>query len=346
MKILRKLRERASGKYKRRERKLVPAARLRIREVLDRGGFGDARMDDYMRYWLPILENQKWAGDLTFFVGSKMARRLLGLRKEDVEPPQLDHFEKIRPWYDTDAGHFAIGGMRLIRPANPEEAEIFASVFADILLPDILGREMADIAMGISSEGDYEYGDKVRLEPGDVVLDCGANMGFFSCLAGKRKCRVLAFEPSKYIRETYLERNAALNGDISVHPYALSDKRETLSFFIDRENIGSSVRADNAKESNIASASPDDFETVEAMPLDEFVAANGIDRVDFIKADIEGSERMMLRGARNILKEFAPKLSICTYHLPDDPAVLESIIREAQPRYTVVQGDHKLYAYV
>lgn len=346
MKILRKLGERASGKYKRRERKLAPVAQRRIREVLAGGGFGDARMDDYMRYWLPILENQKRAGDLTFFVGSKMARRLLGLRKEDVEPPQLEHFDKIRPWFDADAGCFVINGLRLAPPAKPDEAEIFASVFADILLPDILGEGMRDIATGISSEGDYEYGDKVRLEPGDVVLDCGANMGFFSCLAGKRKCRVHAFEPSQYIRDTYLAKNAAMNGDIAVHPYALSDKRETLRFLLDRENIGSSVRADNAKESIVSSASPEDFETVEAVTLDEFAAENGITRVDFIKADIEGSERMMLRGARDILRNFAPKLSICTYHLPDDPAVLEAIIREAQPRYTIIQGDHKLYAHV
>jgi hypothetical protein len=43
----------------------------------------------------------------------------------------------------------------------------------------------------------------------------------------------------------------------------------------------------------------------------------------------------MLKGAANTLKKFAPKLAICTYHLPDDPQVLESIIKEVNPDYKV-----------
>jgi hypothetical protein len=80
--------------------------------------------------------------------------------------------------------------------------------------------------------------------------------------------------------------------------------------------------------------------------LDKFVEENKIDKIDFIKADIEGAERDMLRSASNVLKTFAPKLAICTYHLPDDPQVLEQIIREANPQYSVVHTRHKLFASV
>jgi hypothetical protein len=51
-----------------------------------------------------------------------------------------------------------------------------------------------------------------------------------------------------------------------------------------------------------------------------------------------------LLGAKEILKKFAPKLAICTYHLPDAPQVLESIIKEANPDYKVVHLRHKLFA--
>jgi hypothetical protein len=71
-----------------------------------------------------------------------------------------------------------------------------------------------------------------------------------------------------------------------------------------------------------------------------------LERVDFIKADIEGAEREMLKGAAHVLKTFAPKLAICTYHLPDDPEVLEQIIKEANPNYKIVHLRHKLFATV
>ncbi|GHV33865.1 hypothetical protein FACS1894187_03280 [Synergistales bacterium] len=68
--------------------------------------------------------------------------------------------------------------------------------------------------------------------------------------------------------------------------------------------------------------------------------------MDFIKADIEGYERYMLKGAAKTLKKFAPKLALCTYHLPDDPEVMEKIIKEANPAYNVIQKRTKLFASV
>ena len=80
--------------------------------------------------------------------------------------------------------------------------------------------------------------------------------------------------------------------------------------------------------------------------MDTFVEENKLPSVDFIKADIEGAERYMLMGAKRVLKEFAPKIAICTYHLPDDPKVLRELILDANPNYIIEEKFKKMYAYV
>ncbi|MDF2530903.1 MAG: methyltransferase FkbM family [Clostridia bacterium] len=47
-----------------------------------------------------------------------------------------------------------------------------------------------------------------------------------------------------------------------------------------------------------------------------------------------------------MLKNHAPKLAICTYHLPDDKEVLERLILEVNPNYQIIHKWKKLYAYV
>jgi FkbM family methyltransferase len=96
----------------------------------------------------------------------------------------------------------------------------------------------------------------------------------------------------------------------------------------------------------VGMAQQDITEKISITTLDKFVEENRLERVDFIKSDIEGAERDMLKGATNVLKTFAPKLAICTYHLPDDPEVLENIILSANPAYKVVHLSHKLFAAV
>jgi len=68
--------------------------------------------------------------------------------------------------------------------------------------------------------------------------------------------------------------------------------------------------------------------------------------VDFIKADIEGSERYLIEGAKKVLLEYTPKISICTYHLPDDSKVLRNLVLDANPKYKIFEKYQKLYAFV
>ena len=187
-------------------------------------------------------------------------------------------------------------------------------------------------------EGPYET-EFVQLRNDDVVIDCGANMGIFSILAVKRGAKtVYAFDPQERALNL-LHANITANncdGNIITVPYGLSDKKCTLSFVEENDNIGASRIS---RDGDTATT------TIECTTLDDWVAENNIPRIDFIKADIEGAERDMLHGARNTIRRDHPRLAICTYHLPDDPEVLRDIILSIDPTYHIDQRAKKLYAW-
>jgi len=53
----------------------------------------------------------------------------------------------------------------------------------------------------------------------------------------------------------------------------------------------------------------------------------------------------MLTGAKETMARFKPRLAICSYHLPDDPQILATIIKEANPAYQIDQRKFKLFAW-
>ncbi|MDR3347529.1 MAG: FkbM family methyltransferase [Helicobacteraceae bacterium] len=191
------------------------------------------------------------------------------------------------------------------------------------------------------SEGPYGYTDlpfDVTVKEGDIVIDAGDWIGDFSAYAASKNALCYAFEPTS---ETYriLCQTAELN-DNKIIPInkGLGDKEGEVNIY----DGGFANGGNNIFNSAEALA----IEMIQITTLDRFVEENNLERVDFIKADIEGAERDMLRGARNTLAKFAPKLAICTYHLPDDPFVLAQLILEANPKYKIVHIRKKLFACV
>lgn len=188
-----------------------------------------------------------------------------------------------------------------------------------------------------TSEGPYLY-KNVQINKGDIVIDAGANIGLFSALALSLGAIVYAFEPVKSTREKYLAKTAQLNPNINVIPLALSN--ENKEFSIKGNDIGdATIMPERYMNGDIN-------EMVQGITLDDWVKQNNISKIDFIKADIEGAERLMLEGAQWVLKTYTPKLAICTYHLPDDKKVLTNLILKANPNYKIIHKWKKLYAWV
>jgi FkbM family methyltransferase len=218
---------------------------------------------------------------------------------------------------------------------------LFKHEFVDLLLPTFRTDFDYSTMESYFIEGPYELNKNICLHKGDVVFDCGANMGVFSAIASTKGCaKVISFEPSELIRKKYLDELAKEYAQIVVAPFALSDHIGETVFTYNTVNIGAPSIMEKNENVDIIE------EKVNLITIDEYVKQNNIEKVDFIKADIEGAERSMLLGAKYVLQTFAPILSICTYHQEDDKEVLEKMILDINSNYVIEQKYMKLYAYV
>ena len=234
---------------------------------------------------------------------------------------------------------FDFYGVIVPKPQNEPEKLLFTYECLDFFVYYLFNdTAFCDL---VCDEGPYELGD-VRICMNDIVIDCGANMGLFSAVASQKGATVYAFEPFDYIIEKYLSYTAQLNPNITICKFALSDDEEKISLIQNFENIGGST----ISKTSLRQETSDNSIVVQAIPLDTYVERYNIPCVDFIKADIEGAERFLLMGARQVLKEFAPKISICSYHLPDDSKVLKELILDANPNYIIEEKFQKIYAYI
>lgn len=148
---------------------------------------------------------------------------------------------------------------------------------------------------------DHYMIDKL-VQDNDVVFDIGGNIGFYSIALAKSKhnLQIHSFEP---IPKTYevLVANAKINGaNINIHNIGLSNENTQLSFFFYKEGSGNASAAimDESKE------------TVEVKcnveRLDDFFPKTGLDKLDFIKCDVEGAELFAFQGGVDTIKNKKP----------------------------------------
>ncbi|MDP2258197.1 MAG: FkbM family methyltransferase [Caulobacter sp.] len=143
-----------------------------------------------------------------------------------------------------------------------------------------------------------------------VVIDIGAHAGQFSRLFATMapQGQVWSFEPSAYARSV-METAARFRrlDNITLMPFGLSDAPgETVLHTPIKKAGGMGFGAAHLGEGD--TSRPTVPQTVVLTTLDTVVRDRGIERVDFIKADIEGWELHALRGGEETLGRFTPVL--------------------------------------
>lgn len=125
------------------------------------------------------------------------------------------------------------------------------------------------------ADADFAFG------PGMTVVDLGANVGLFSLLAALAGCEVLAVEAQRgFVRE--IGRMAASHG---------VEKRIVVEHAL--VGAGSGLLSEPAARSRGSHA---EGTSPPVRSLEELLDAHGIDRVDFLKVDVEGSEFDLFRS--------------------------------------------------
>jgi FkbM family methyltransferase len=162
----------------------------------------------------------------------------------------------------------------------------------------------------ISQDFDY-YQSYYQVKQNDIVLDAGANCGHLSIYFSKRVGSggtVFAVEPD-LINIERIKKNMSLNSDLSsniiIQELLLWNDNTVIDFY-EAGTVGSS-----------AIWIPDIQNVVkkEAIKIDDWVDLNNLQKLDFIKMDIEGAEIEALEGCKNTILSMKPNFAIASYHI-------------------------------
>jgi FkbM family methyltransferase len=220
------------------------------------------------------------------------------------------------------------------RTVQARSIERYATPLGEFWIPAPGKELLAWLLWEITAQQIYESGD-ARIRTGDTVIDCGAHIGVFTRYALSRgAARVVAVEPDP-TNLAALDANFAPEiaaGRVLLIRAGVWDEKTFLTL---SDSTESSARHSFVTHRDSA----EKIEGIPVLPLDQIVAGLGLDRVDFIKMDIEGAERRALAGARQTLERFHPRLAICTYHLRDDTAAVPRAVLTAYSPYQVHAKD-------
>lgn len=192
----------------------------------------------------------------------------------------------------------------------------------------------------------YRYKNIVTVEENDNIIDGGACYGDTALyFATKTKGKIFAFE---FIKENIdiFNKNIELNPQYKDRINLIERPLSTVS----NEKLYSVFNGPGTSISNEKLPDAEEFETIS---IDDFVKQNNIEKIDFIKLDVERSEESVLRGAIQTIRNHKPKLAVCVYHKEDDFVVLPKLIKEILPEYklylnhnTIMNNETVIYARV
>ena len=139
----------------------------------------------------------------------------------------------------------------------------------------------------------------------DIVLDIGANQGLYALLFSERARQVYCLEPNPSVFAILSQNVRAEN--VRLLPLAASDRCGSIDFYLDqRPDVGGVASSVNVLD-DLHAGNMVEKVTVEAITVDHLCETHNIVPT-FIKADVEGHEPALFRGAQQTIKRYQPLL--------------------------------------
>ena len=182
-----------------------------------------------------------------------------------------------------------------------------------------------------------------KLRTGEIVIDCGADVGDFTMYASKTvgpSGKVIAFEPDPLIYDR-LKFNVELNklNNIMLVKKGVWSENTTLRF----------MSAKDKPRSFLFNETNDGVIEIPVVSIDNELKGLKIEKVDFIKMDVEGAELEAIKGAAHTLGSNKVDLAIASYHMLDGQMScfkLEKMLLEAGYKAETAYPRHlTTYAY-
>jgi len=165
-------------------------------------------------------------------------------------------------------------------------------------------------SLRLSIKGVYEEAEtniiKKLINKGDVVIDIGANIGYYTLIFARlvgNEGKVFAFEPES-VNFNLLKKNVELNGyqNVVLVKKAVSNKTGQEKLYLSEDDKGAhSLIGEIENRKSIQ---------IDCIKIDDYFR-NNINKIDFIKLDIEGSEIEAIKGMSSVLKKI-PNIILMT----------------------------------
>jgi len=158
------------------------------------------------------------------------------------------------------------------------------------------------------------------IKPGDICIDAGANVGYYSILMSAlsgNSGRTLAVEPNPRMCQLLRSTSNIHNTYFDVAEVALSDKEGRITLHVPEGKYGGASLLKGTGRFWLKSSKA----KVKMVTLDELAKRMNLPRVDVIKIDVEGHEPQVLKGMQGIIKA-NPDLKIILEYSPflyEDP---------------------------